>query len=212
MSAETKITPRQDGPLVVTSPPTLRDHSGSEIETKNVAALCRCGASKNKPFCDGSHTEAGFSSAPDHSKIRNSELRYSGEVEGQSVVVSYTPVLCSHAGECARIAGAVFEPSAKPWIRPENGTLEGILKVMSACPSGALRVSVFDTEPQHLAAATVEIEVERNGPYRVKNVPIDAELNGVGASHSKYVLCRCGQSKNKPFCDGTHYDVGWRDD
>lgn len=212
MSAETRITLRADGPLAVTSPPEIRKGDGTVIEGRQVAALCRCGRSSNKPFCDGTHKKIGFSSAPDHSKIRNSEIRYSGEVEAQQVTISYTPVLCSHAGECSARAGAVFNPSAKPWITPENGTVEGILEVMAACPSGALRVSVGDTEAAHLTRGDVGIEVEKDGPCRVRNVPLEAEFNGVGSSPAKYVLCRCGQSKNKPFCDGTHYDVKWRDE
>lgn len=212
MSVDTRITPKENGPLLVKSPPVLRDHTGSEVETKSVIALCRCGASKSKPFCDGSHKQVGFSSAPDHSKIRNAEIQYSGDIEGREVTISYTPVLCSHAGECQRLANAVFDPTAKPWIRPENGTLDDVLAVLAACPSGALRVSVGEQEPQHLTSAKVEIAVERHGPYWVKNVPLDAAFNGIGASPSKYVLCRCGQSRNKPFCDGTHHDVKWRDD
>ncbi len=207
-----KITPRDDGPLMVSNPPILRHRSGAEIETKDVAALCRCGLSSNKPFCDGSHRDT-FTSAPDHTKIRNAELTYSGEVEGQDVTIAYTPVLCSHAGECSKRAASVFKPKEKPWVQPENGTLAEILEVMAACPSGALRVSVAArTDPQHLTRGEAEIEVEPHGPYWVKNVELEAEFNGVGASRAKYVLCRCGLSKNKPFCDGTHYDAGWRDD
>ena len=212
MSAKTKISPRENGPLVVTDPPVLRHRGGEEVETKDVSALCRCGQSKNKPFCDGSHNDAGFTSAPDHSKIRNAAISYTGTVEGRDVTISYTPVLCSHAGECSRIARRIFNPSEKPWIKPEGGTTEDILAVMTACPSGALRVSIGAQPMAHLASDVVEIEIEPHGPYRVKNVPLEAEFNGVGAARSKYVLCRCGQSKNKPFCDGTHYDVGWRDD
>jgi len=212
MSDETKIVPREDGPLVVMNPPVLKDADGAEIETKGVAALCRCGASKTKPFCDGTHNEIGFKSAPDHSKIRNKALTYSAEVEGRDVTISYTPVLCSHAAQCVSRAGAVFNPEAKPWIQPENGTLDQIMDVMAACPSGALRVSVGPIPEVHLAGPEVEITVAKDGPYEVKNVEIDAEFNGVGARRSKYVLCRCGHSNNKPFCDGSHRDAGWRDD
>lgn len=212
MSDECTITPREDGPLVVKEPPRIYDHSGAELETRKVAALCRCGASKNKPFCDGSHNEIGFSSTPDHSKLRNKAIDYSGDVDGVPVTISYTPVLCSHAGECAKRAGAVFQPSEKPWIKPENGTLSNILDVMAACPSGALRVSIGEGSEQHLSSPNVEIRVEEHGPYWVRNVKLDGVFNGVGASRSKYVLCRCGQSKNKPFCDGTHHDIQWRDD
>lgn len=207
-----KITPREDGPLVVTDPPILRHLGGDEIETKDVAPLCRCGLSANKPFCDGSHRAAGFSSGPSDAKLRNSERTYSGSVEGQDVTIAYTPVLCGHAGECSKRAASVFKPSEKPWIQPEGGNLAEVLEVMAACPSGALRVSVGGkTEAQHLNRGDVSIEVERHGPYRVQNVELDAEFNGVGASKANYVLCRCGMSKNKPFCDGTHYEEKWRD-
>ncbi|MBT8408095.1 MAG: CDGSH iron-sulfur domain-containing protein [Alphaproteobacteria bacterium] len=212
MSAKTKITPRENGPLVVTDPPVLRRRGGDEIDTKDVAALCRCGQSGNKPFCDGSHNAAGFDSAPDLSEIRNSQITYTGTVEGREVTIGYTPVLCSHAGECSRLARNVFNPSQKPWIKPEAGSTEKILEVMAACPSGALRVSIAEAPAAHLVAPGAEIEIEPHGPYWVKNVPLEAEFNGVGAAQSKYVLCRCGKSKNKPFCDGTHYDIKWRDD
>ena len=212
MGTNTKITLREDGPLVVSTPPMLRDPVGAEIETGDVAALCRCGKSQKKPFCDGSHAAAGFTSAPDHSNIRNTKIEYKGVVEGHDVTISYTPVLCSHAGECSRLARNIFNPTEKPWIKPENGSLEDVTAVLGACPSGALRVSIGKQSPHHLTSADVEIEIEKHGPYWVKNVPLEAEFNGVGASRAKYVLCRCGHSKNKPFCDGTHYDVKWRDD
>lgn len=209
MSSETKIQLREDGPLVVTSPPDLTGSGGAE--TGDVAALCRCGLSKNKPFCDGSHNEGGFSSAPDLSKIRNTAHEYKGEVEGQEVTISYTPVLCSHAGKCAAKAGDVFKPGERPWIQPEGGKLADIMAVMAACPSGALRISLGQMPAQHMTDGEIGIHVERNGPYHVTNIPLDAEFNGAGASRTKYVLCRCGLSKNKPFCDGTHYEEGWSD-
>ena len=212
MSANAKISPKEDGPLLVSDPPSMRDANGAALETGPMAALCRCGKSKNKPFCDGAHAAAGFSSAPDHSKIRNEPIEYAGTVDGNAVTVSYTPVLCSHAAECQRLASAVFNPSEKPWVKPENGTVTEILDAMAACPSGALRVSIGQHAPQHLTTGEAEITVEKDGPYHVKNVPLDASFNGKGASRAKYVLCRCGQSKNKPFCDGTHYDVKWSDD
>lgn len=212
MATETKISMREDGPLVVTAPPKIRNFDGAEVPTKEVSALCRCGASNNKPFCDGSHRGAGFSSAPDHGKIRNTEIQYTGDIEGRDITIAYTPVLCSHAGECSSRAAKIFNPSDRPWIRPENGSLDDILNVLAACPSGALRLAIADQPPQHLTSAEVEISIEQHGPYHVKNIALDAEFNGTGASRAKYVLCRCGQSKNKPFCDGTHHDIKWRDD
>ena len=126
--------------------------------------------------------------------------------------MSYTPVLCGHIAECQRLHKQVFDPSQKPWIQPKNGSLEGILSVIKACPSGALRVSVDGEDLHHMDSDEQSVSFVKNGPYVVKNIPIDAEFNGAGASEKEYILCRCGQSKNKPFCDGTHHDVKWKDD
>lgn len=207
-----KITPAENGPLIVETPPNLTGAVEADLSEKPKVALCRCGASANKPFCDGAHAKAGFESAPDRSRLRNTPIDYTGKVNGTPVTVSYTQVLCTHAARCQARAKAVFDPSKKPWIQPENGTLEGILDVIAACPSGALRVSVGAQPQQHMTTGDVAIEVEKDGPYHVANVPLDAEFNGAGASRAKYSLCRCGLSKNKPVCDGSHYDAKWSDD
>lgn len=207
-----KISPVEDGPLVVENPPTITGDYDVDAAGKPKLALCRCGASSNKPYCDGTHSKVGFASAPDHSNLRNAAVDYTGDVDGATVTISYTPVLCTHAAQCQARAKDVFNPTSKPWIRPENGTLEHILDVIAACPSGALRVSVGEVPAQHMTTGEVEIEVERHGPYHVKNVALDADFNGVGASRAKYSLCRCGMSKNKPFCDGTHHDAKWSDE
>ena len=209
----TLIKPMKDGPLVAQGIPNLKDPVGTDVKPEKPAfGLCRCGQSKNKPFCDGSHTAAGFSSDNGDAKVRNTPIQYTGQVEGKSVTVSYTPVLCGHIAECQRLHKQVFDSSQKPWIQPENGNLEGILSVINACPSGALRVSVEGEDLHHMDSDEQSVSFVKNGPYVVKNIPLDAEFNGAGASEKEYILCRCGQSKNKPFCDGTHHDVKWKDD
>lgn len=206
-----KITPREDGPLVVQGVPSLKAEGGQIDPDKPVYALCRCGASQNKPFCDGAHAKVGFTSDNGDARIRNAPVRYTGEVEGKQVTISYTPVLCGHIAACQALHKQVFDPSKNPWIQPENGTLDGILSVIKACPSGALRVSVDGEDEHHIDSDQVSIKVAKDGPYVVKNIALEAEFNGAGASEKEYILCRCGQSKNKPFCDGSHYDVKWSD-
>lgn len=211
MPSHPTISPAPNGPLIVNDLPTLRDTEGAAIEAGEKMALCRCGLSAKKPFCDGSHKDGGFSSEPDTANIRNTPISYAGTVEGTEVTVHYTPVLCSHAAECVKASQAIFDPTRKPWVIPEQGKMSDLLAAMSNCPSGALRLEVSKSDPQHMVNGDVDISVERNGPYRVKNVILDAEFNGAGASQTKYVLCRCGHSKNKPFCDGSHRDEGWTD-
>ncbi|MEM7473340.1 MAG: (4Fe-4S)-binding protein, partial [Pseudomonadota bacterium] len=183
-----KITPAENGPLIVETPPNLTGSVVADLSEKPKAALCRCGASDNKPFCDGAHAKIGFDSVPDHGKLRNMPLDYTGEVNGVPITISYTPVLCTHAARCQARAASVFDPKKKPWIQPQNGTVESILDVIAACPSGALRVSIGEQPAQHLTTGDIAIEVEKDGPYHVTNVPLEADFNGAGASRAKYSL------------------------
>ncbi|MEO0575422.1 MAG: CDGSH iron-sulfur domain-containing protein [Pseudomonadota bacterium] len=206
------IVPIPDGPLMINSRCRIVDADGHILALKAPAALCRCGASARKPFCDGSHKAVGFSSQPGEEQLRDQPIEYTAQLDGDSVTVSYTPVLCSHAGECQRLAPKVFDPRRKPWVDPSLGDQDDIFTVVAACPSGALQVSVNGAAPDHFPTDAETLKIERNGPYRVSNMTVEAAFETEGATESKYVLCRCGHSKNKPFCDGTHYDKGWKDD
>ncbi len=200
------IEERENGPLVVKGVPRLTV-SDAENEPKPVMALCRCGASQNKPFCDGTHSKIGFTSAADDD-IKGDKLRaYTGE----HVTVYYNQLLCSHAAECGKRLPEAFNPKNRPWITPDNGSIEAIRDVVAACPSGALSWSQPDDAPEHLLAETPGITVEKNGPYRVTGLHIADGRLAEGATAEKFVLCRCGASKNKPYCDGSHRDIGWKD-
>ncbi|MEO1027542.1 MAG: CDGSH iron-sulfur domain-containing protein [Pseudomonadota bacterium] len=208
-----KIEPQEDGPLLVKGETTIRDASGAELPSKAVVALCRCGASKSKPHCDGSHVTDGFRTAGDGPELRTNAIGYSGTADGVDVTVSYTPVLCSHAAECQRASAAIFDPERKPWVDVSEGGIAEVLTAVGKCPSGALSVKVGSlAKPMHLTDGNIDIAIEKNGPYRVRNIPIETDVSNYGSSPSKFVLCRCGMSKNKPFCDGTHYDKKWQDD
>jgi CDGSH-type Zn-finger protein len=206
MSGAPTIETRENGPLIVKNLRTFRMPDDSVVEEKSLIALCRCGASKNKPYCDGSHKEAGFDGSPEDVTHRDRIYSYKGEV----ATVYFSKLLCSHSGECGKRALGIFNPKQKPWVQPDAGTLDQIKEVVAACPSGALRYSTND-DPIEITTDEVEVSVERNGPYHATNIPIETDYWAIGQSPKKYVLCRCGLSKNKPFCDGTHYDEGWRD-
>ncbi len=208
-----KITPIENGPLMVDEPPILKDSDGNTVETKAKAFLCRCGLSKSKPFCDGSHKEAGFSSANDGEPKRNRALTYEAEVEGVAVTVSYTPVICSHAARCVALGEGAFDPNRKPWVEPQQTSLAKLRAVVAACPSGALRLAVGEGPVSHSNPSPehIQIRTEKNGPYYVENVALTSAFTGAEASTQKYALCRCGLSNLKPFCDGSHRDAGWED-
>lgn len=206
MSKTPAIEERENGPLVAKGVTVMKDAEGAEIETKPVMALCRCGASGNKPFCDGSHVEAGFESRGGTPSGRDRIITYTGS----QVSVTYNPLLCSHAAECGRLASHIFDPAQKPWVQPDKGSLEEVHAVVAACPSGALALA--EADPPHLFPERAQVQIEKNGPYWVLDVAAPVSPQGEGQSDRKYVLCRCGLSGNKPYCDGSHRDAKWRDD
>ncbi len=200
MADRPTIEERENGPLVVKGATRMIGPDGEEIEVKEVMALCRCGGSGNKPFCDGTHKKNGFQSRGGDPAGKDRVLRY----EGETLTVNFNPRVCSHAAECARIAPAAFDSRRRPWIEPDRD-LDGVEKVMRACPSGALWIE----GRAHALPDRATVEVQKDGPYWITGAEIAADVPGEGATKAKFVLCRCGLSGNKPYCDGTHRDRGW---
>ena len=203
-----KITAVTNGPLIAEDVPDFIMPDGTKTHPKDKLFLCRCGASKTKPFCDGSHKDAGFDGTPDPERARKYDRNYS--YKGEAVTVHFNKLLCSHAGECGKRARHIFNTKERPWVQPDEGSLDEIKDVVANCPSGALRFEINDG-PEEITNDVVQIRVERNGPYHLRNIQMPADYWADGQSEKKYVLCRCGLSKNKPFCDGTHFDEGWKD-
>lgn len=191
---------RQNGPAVISGLSSLIGTQGESIPTKPAMALCRCGASKSKPFCDGSHTSVNFSDQKSPERTVDMTQSY----EGQKISVLYNRLLCSKSSECGRRLDRVFDTKRDPWIEPDQGSVDEIVAVVCACPSGALSYQVSGAPIRHEVEQCSVIEVESNGPYHVRNVSLAAGEWCSGACENKYSLCRCGASKNKPFCDGSH--------
>lgn len=199
------IEERPSGPLVAKNIPRFTGTNGEKFDVQPVVALCRCGHSKNKPYCDGSHNDIGFSSEPAPERTPD-ELRV---FKGKQLDVHYNRLLCSHAGECGKRLKAVFDTTRDPWIAPDNATPDQIRDTVKACPSGALSWSEPGGTAMHICGDAPEIAIEHNGPFRVTRIQLASGVKAEGASEDKYVLCRCGASKNKPFCDGSHSEIGW---
>ncbi len=201
------IEERPSGPLVAKSIPRLIDPAGEDLQVRPAMALCRCGQSKNKPYCDGSHNDIGFVTDPSPDRTPDGMRVF----KGKQVDVHYNRLLCSHAGVCGARLKAAFDTRRDPWIVPDNATPDQIRDVVEACPSGALSWSEPGGQAQHIVEKEPGVNIERNGPYRVVKIPLASGIHVEGASPDKYVLCRCGASKNKPFCDGSHADIDWSD-
>jgi CDGSH-type Zn-finger protein len=187
--------------------PNLRRQSGETCSTVRGVALCRCGGSKNKPFCDGTHGTNGFKDTNTADPARNRRVSYAGK----RITILDNRGICAHAGFCTDGLNKVFRMNEEPWIDPDGATVAEIISTIERCPSGALSYAVNDVERKEKERAPMVL-VTDNGPYAVTGA---IELAGVafgdGASREHYTLCRCGASANKPFCDGSHWRVEFRD-
>lgn len=215
-AARPRIIPIPNGPLhlVNSQQPevveNLRDSKGAPISRVVRVALCRCGISKAKPFCDASHARAGFTS---ENKVAPQTIDKRKDYFGKGITVHDNRRVCSHSAECLRNLGTVFNLKERPWINPDKATVESVIDAVSKCPSGALGYSIDGVEYTDVPGRKPAVIVERNGPYYIQG---GIELAGIenwgtGVSREHYALCRCGASNNKPFCDGNHLSCGFND-
>jgi hypothetical protein len=112
---------------------------------------------------------------------------------------------------CTDRLKTVFRIEGKPWIDPDGAGVEAIVETIEKCPSGALSYSIDGIEYRHREREPM-VNITDDGPYAVTGaIELIGVTFGEGASKEHYTLCRCGASKNKPFCDGSHWSIGFRD-
>ena len=202
------IEPKENGPYLIKNLQSLTTSKGADIlPDKEVIALCRCGKSNNKPFCDGTHNKIGFASATD-----NPEVGKWQDYVGKHITIHDNRRLCAHAGKCTDGLASVWRMGEKPWIDPDGADAEAIIAVIEQCPSGALSYSI-DGKHTDAGVAADGVVVSMNGPYHVTGaITLNDQSRDTDDVPSRYALCRCGASKNKPFCDGSHWDIKFKDD
>ena len=128
--------------------------------------------------------------------------------ESDEIVISYNSKLCIHAAECANGLPAVFNPKNKPWVNPSGADTDRIFEVIERCPSGALKYERLDEGAQETPAAEAKVVTVPNGPIYISgNISLNTNSGEFEANETRIALCRCGQSKNKPYCDNTHLEV-----
>ena len=188
------IIPIKDGPLRVVGLKEI-EAEGGPIETDDEIALCRCGLSKNKPFCDGAHVAGGFKD--DRPENEDDErLTFPGD----PITFYENVAICSHAGFCQ---------SGMPdkWREDGKFTDEELAQHVRKCPSGALSYAVGETEHRD-HDRPIKMRLKKDGPLEIEGgIDLHNTKWGEGASKEHFALCRCGASKMKPFCDGTHDEV-----
>lgn len=202
-----RIEPLKDGPFKVTGIDRITDGDGSPLPAGRVL-LCRCGHSARKPYCDGSHARVGYDSGKEEGRLPD-RVR---DCKGAHITIHDNRGVCSHAEHCVRDLPSVFDRSARPWINPDGAPPDDIVRTIEKCPSGALsytRDGVLHKDLERDPA----IRVDPGGPYEVVGGPELADPDGCHPeSREHYTLCRCGVSKNKPFCDGSHWHVHFDED
>jgi CDGSH-type Zn-finger protein/truncated hemoglobin YjbI len=200
-----------DGPYLVTNLHVLTDSLGVGSRPAPQLALCRCGNSARKPLCDGSHASSGFSGEKDPRRVPDQRDVYAG----QQVTIFDNRGICQHSGLCTDRLPTVFCTDAKPFVAPSGGRMDEIIRAVRDCPSGALSYAIDGVEARDQVdwngVRPEAIEVTKDGPYRVTGSVALAEPRAEGASAEHYALCRCGHSRNKPFCSGMHWYVGFAD-
>ena len=208
MSERTTIECKLNGPYLVRNLEDLRDWRGDRIETKPVMALCRCGSSANKPFCDSTHKKNGFSDT----KLADLSADRRESYQATGITIHDNRSICAHAGHCTNGLDSVFKYKSEPWIDPAGGAVEAIIETVRRCPSGALSYTL-DAVGGGDQQREPSITVTKDGPYAVVGgVELLEQSWAQGASKEHYTLCRCGASKNKPFCDGAHSSVEFKDE
>lgn len=125
-----------------------------------------------------------------------------------SLEVGWDSSKCMHAKKCWKELPQVFDPRNKPWINLDGASEEEIIKQVKSCPSGALSLP-----KQILNTTNMKLNVAKNGPILISEACEITLANGeTKKTDGPVALCRCGHSKNKPFCDGGHKKEGFNPD
>jgi CDGSH-type Zn-finger protein len=217
MAGKGRIKVTKGGPYIVTGGlPLMKmvieaDDDGyplrwTETETlpkKETYALCRCGQSKDKPYCDGSHTKAGFKR--DETKNRSPYLNGVKIFEGPELKLTDKRELCIGAGFCTR-AGNIWNLTVNSDTRKYKETA---IQEAADCPSGRLvewNKGGESLEP-HLEPGIAVTEDQDGIPGALwvrGGVEIESTDGYVYEKRNRVTLCRCGKSENHPICDGSH--------
>lgn len=119
--------------------------------------------------------------------------------EGEDIVVTFDLQRCVHARNCWLTLPEVFDPSRRPWVLPDAASAEEIAAMVRTCPSGALQYERKDGGEGEAPSGTNTAQITENGPIRLKG-----DIRFGDETMTRATLCRCGLSKNKPYCDGSH--------
>lgn len=149
-------------------------------------------------------SDPGVAAEPASAKVR----RYASE----QIAVTFETRRCIHARECVRGLPEVFDSKRRPWILPSAANSDRIAEVIQRCPSGALHFTRLDGGDEEVASGENTIVPMPRGPLYVRGqVHLRRPDGSVVVKDTRMALCRCGESRNKPFCDNSHLAFAFDD-
>lgn len=183
-----------------------------KLPSSETCALCRCGESENKPFCDGTHSKIKFNGTETASKKTHD--KQAQVIDGPTLKLKDAPELCAAARFCHR-TGGVWELT-----RHSDNKQARKLAITEACqcPSGRLvqydrsTGKEFEKELNKSISLVEDPQNKVSGPIWLKGyIPVESSEGTIYEVRNRQTLCRCGKSHNKPFCDSSHIDAGFND-
>ena len=130
--------------------------------------------------------------------------------QNDDIKVSYDMNRCIHAGECVKGLRDVFDPQKKPWIQPDNASAEKIADVIEKCPTGALHYELKNSSRTEEPSSKNRVQLQEDGPvYFFGDLEVQDSDGKTILEDTRFALCRCGSSSNKPACDNSHKKLDW---
>jgi len=221
-----KVTVTKNGPYIVSGALPMakeiiaidRDGNavrwgrGESFPKQENYALCRCGHSANKPYCTGMHSEVGFNGTETAS--RKKYLEQAERINGPKMDLTDAMAFCAAARFCDKGAGVWRLTDESDDTKSKKLAIDESCK----CPSGRLvawdKKTGKPIEPKFKPSISIVEDPQAwvSGPIWLKGgVPVESADGKVYEVRNRVTLCRCGQSGNKPFCDGTHIQIGFDD-
>jgi CDGSH-type Zn-finger protein len=175
------------------------------VQLDGAYRLCRCGAAGTPPFCDDTCTRDGFDGTERAKRVPY--LDQAEEFEGPRRDLTDAPSFCSSARFC--------DAKGSIWALVERNSTQAeqlVDREAVRCPSGRLVAWVGRDalEPEHRPSIALTEDPARgvSGPIWVRGgIPIRSADGFTYEVRNRVTLCRCGASRNKPFCDGSHIRV-----
>ncbi len=182
---------------------------GETLPTDETYRLCRCGQSLTKPFCDDTHLQCGFDGTETAETTTTAERRVTHK-GGTHIVVRRDYALCMDAGFCGNRLTTVQKMTPQT---DDTQVRAQVMAMIERCPSGsytyALTPDDADLEPDLPQQIALLIEMTADGPIEgplwvTGSIPIERSDGQPFERRNRVTLCRCGRSRNKPLCDGSH--------